>query len=90
MPAKAHPNAGDEEREDDGGSGVLVGGLRGEREKARADDGADTQRDQIHRAERALQLVRAALAFAQDAGDAVWLRKGSRLTVILLSWRQKK
>ncbi len=63
---------GDEERKDYGGSGVLMGGLRGECEKAGADHGADTQRDQIHRAEGALQLVGAALAFAHDPGD--WFR----------------
>ncbi len=51
------------------GPGIVMRGRRGEREKARADDGADAQRDQVHRAERALQLMLAALAFAQDAGN---------------------
>ena len=45
-------------------------GHRGDGEQTRANgDRADTQRNQIHRAEGALQLVLAALAFAQDAGD---------------------
>ena len=59
-------------------------------EQARADDGADAERDQIHRAERALQLVRAALAFAQDAGDAVWLRKDSNCSCSVSFLRQRK
>ena len=54
---------GDDEREDHRGSGVIVRGLRREREQARADDGADAERDQIHGPEGALQLVRAALRF---------------------------
>ena len=40
----------------------------GEREKAGADDGADAERNQIDRPERALELLLAALAFAHDAG----------------------
>ena len=50
-------------------------GFGSQGEKARADDGADAQRHQIHRAECALQLMLAALTFAKDAGDGFGCEK---------------
>ena len=61
--------SGDHEGKDDGRSGVVVGGDGGDGEQARADDGADAQSDQVDRAQRTLELVRAAFAFANDTGQ---------------------
>ena len=50
-------DAGDDEGEHDRRTRAIGDGGRGADEQARADDPADTERDQVHRPERALQAV---------------------------------
>ena len=59
---KDAPHSGDHEREHDGGTGKLSGGGAGEHEDARADNGANAQRDEVHRTQRAPEGMRAFLA----------------------------
>jgi hypothetical protein len=65
MPAKAQPMAAIMNEKTTAGPALSCAAFGSEREEARADDGADAERDQIDRPERALQLMLAALRFRE-------------------------
>ena len=62
-------DGGDDEGEDHGGPGVFRRGDAGQREQARADDGADAERDQVDRSQGLLQVMLAAFGLGNDPGQ---------------------
>ncbi len=55
QPGKGTGDAGDDEAQHDSRSGVLRGGLAGQYKDAGADDGPDSQRNQIQRPQSAFK-----------------------------------
>ena len=70
----------------DRGTGVLRGGNARQGEQARADDGADSQRDQVARTERSLEMVLTTFRFGNDVAD----RFGRKQTHVFAFPRQMK
>ena len=72
-PGERAGQPGEDEGINDARPGVLRGGMAGEHENARADDGADAQRREIDRAERAFEA--AGRSAPRPATSATGLRR---------------
>ena len=91
QPREQTANAGQDERQDDGRAGILSRRCACEDEDAGAYDGADAERREIERAERALQRVLSlSRRFLLQEGNALgrqqahWILRGKRTCCIQL------